>query len=520
MTTTTPTKPLKRLSLLQSPTSTTFVSPPSSNLCSPIVAPERIITPGRFDDANATGSVRPQSSSTCQPSPVANAHPPSGSKSARRQSSIYYVPSDRGFERVAQGLDSPVNARRFSALQMPAGNAKPQEDKDRRDVSLADSSAAPATSLTLAERHADLLRFIAQKESKCLELRSQLATHEAELLALKRKWERIVSRGLGGGPSASLSSFDADASPQAAVFTGIREGMQGMGRLLAQIGDLSSQGADMNNASTESGHMSNSSVSTTLTSSSTRLSQSSISSLGVPDDEASEKCEELPRDVQTTRREPFSISTVVRRKPYEPSSPLDPPSSLSTPKSPIFTPSPKIASSSPMSRLHSAPPTLTKHRERHSAMQGAFPPASSIPGMSAGAPLASWVDSVGKKLGQIHAQVGAPGAGAQPIHKRASTLLSDASYSLFAALASPTRPAAPSYAGEQKLPLSAKSLLDDDDDDALGQWTGMAALSPDLPKAAPARTVPSIIAAPVSSSVVSQDYGQKSSDADSDEWNW
>jgi hypothetical protein len=30
-------------------------------------------------------------------------------------------------------------------------------------------------------RHADLLRFIAQKESKCLELRSQLALHEAEL---------------------------------------------------------------------------------------------------------------------------------------------------------------------------------------------------------------------------------------------------------------------------------------------------------------------------------------------------
>ena len=31
-------------------------------------------------------------------------------------------------------------------------------------------------------RHAELLHFIAQKESKCLELRSQLAMHEAELL--------------------------------------------------------------------------------------------------------------------------------------------------------------------------------------------------------------------------------------------------------------------------------------------------------------------------------------------------
>ncbi|PPQ85473.1 hypothetical protein CVT24_008311, partial [Panaeolus cyanescens] len=49
--------------------------------------------------------------------------------------------------------------------------------------------------VTLAEKHADLLHFIAQKESKCLELRSQLQVHEAELLQLKRKWERIVNRG-------------------------------------------------------------------------------------------------------------------------------------------------------------------------------------------------------------------------------------------------------------------------------------------------------------------------------------
>ena len=39
-------------------------------------------------------------------------------------------------------------------------------------------SAVVLTSL----RHAELLHFIAQKESKCLELRSQLQIHEAELL--------------------------------------------------------------------------------------------------------------------------------------------------------------------------------------------------------------------------------------------------------------------------------------------------------------------------------------------------
>ncbi|THV05361.1 hypothetical protein K435DRAFT_961129 [Dendrothele bispora CBS 962.96] len=61
--------------------------------------------------------------------------------------------------------------------------------------------------LTLVEKHAELLQFIAQKESKCLELRTQLATHEAELLELKKKWGRIVSRGL----ERSQSEFSSDS---------------------------------------------------------------------------------------------------------------------------------------------------------------------------------------------------------------------------------------------------------------------------------------------------------------------
>ncbi|KAG9119503.1 hypothetical protein FRC07_005449, partial [Ceratobasidium sp. 392] len=70
--------------------------------------------------------------------------------------------------------------------------------------------------LTLAEKHKDLLHFIAQKESKCVELRAQLATHEADLLQLKKKWEKIVAKGTGQGRSseshaglASLSRLDA-----------------------------------------------------------------------------------------------------------------------------------------------------------------------------------------------------------------------------------------------------------------------------------------------------------------------
>ncbi|KAF4616703.1 hypothetical protein D9613_008804 [Agrocybe pediades] len=123
--------------------------------------------------------------------------------------------------------------------------------------------------VTLAEKHAELLHFIAQKESKCLELRSQLAVHEAELLELKRKWERIVNRGFGKSlspgdtnthstsPNGSLllasspspSSSQSHTTPNfplsgvlsptattpgaAVVFEGIKEGVQGVSRLIA-----------------------------------------------------------------------------------------------------------------------------------------------------------------------------------------------------------------------------------------------------------------------------------------------
>lgn len=95
-------------------------------------------------------------------------------------------------------------------------------------------------------RHAELLHFIAQKEAKCLELRSQLAMHEEELLQLKRKWERIINRGLERENSTTLSSATYPTNPKdipAALMSlttnptltleGIREGVQGMSRLLA-----------------------------------------------------------------------------------------------------------------------------------------------------------------------------------------------------------------------------------------------------------------------------------------------
>lgn len=75
--------------------------------------------------------------------------------------------------------------------------------------------------LTGAHRHADLLQFIAQKESRCLDLRSQLAVHEAELRDLKLKWERIVHREFGrvtappSSASAAAPAKSASASSSA-----------------------------------------------------------------------------------------------------------------------------------------------------------------------------------------------------------------------------------------------------------------------------------------------------------------
>ncbi|KAF8526538.1 hypothetical protein BU17DRAFT_62032 [Hysterangium stoloniferum] len=145
--------------------------------------------------------------------------------------------------------------RRQSSISYNTGSPKPQSPGLVRSNSTGintqstaiiikeqtDQNCAPRASplpavretgpVTLAERHADLLRFIAQKESKCLELRTQLAQHEAELLLLKGKWGRIVSKGV---PSSSRS----DASIYAAVdmLGDIREGVQhGLEKVLAVL---------------------------------------------------------------------------------------------------------------------------------------------------------------------------------------------------------------------------------------------------------------------------------------------
>ncbi|KAF4616318.1 hypothetical protein D9613_008809 [Agrocybe pediades] len=131
-----------------------------------------------------------------------------------------------------------------------------------KDATLAIPHVKDPLPVTLAEMDAEFLHFIAQKELN-------LAVHEAELLELKRKWERIVNRGFGKSlspgdanthstsPNGSLllasspspSSSQSHTTPNfplsgvlsptattpgaAVVFEGIKEGIQGVSMLIA-----------------------------------------------------------------------------------------------------------------------------------------------------------------------------------------------------------------------------------------------------------------------------------------------
>ncbi|KAF9220748.1 hypothetical protein BS17DRAFT_820258 [Gyrodon lividus] len=94
--------------------------------------------------------------------------------------------------------------------------------------------------LTLVEKHADLLHFIAQKERKCLELRDQLAVHERELAELKRKWERIVNRGFpsGGAGGNPPSNSALNAGLGGVALDGLKEGVRIFAAGLSDLGGV------------------------------------------------------------------------------------------------------------------------------------------------------------------------------------------------------------------------------------------------------------------------------------------
>ncbi|KAL5521735.1 hypothetical protein ACEPAF_2483 [Sanghuangporus sanghuang] len=522
---------LKRLSLLQSPTS--LSSPSSSSFDSPDLA-SRHVDFSLPDELNGTGA---------QPSPVSSVSSPTSAtrpvngasrKNARRQSSIYYVSQDRESERVVRDVRSPADERRFSALQsqVPKEDTESNVKAKRRSLVGVEEQATP---VTLAEKHADLLRFIAQKESRCLELRSQLATEEAELLVLKRKWEQIVSRQVKRSSSASVSSsLDAETTMQSNMLSGIKEGVQEVGRLLAQLGDLGVQNKETD---PPAGHASNSSISTTTTTSasSTRLSQSSMSSLGMTDDVVPADHTSAVSDIPDLPAKRHSLSTAVRRKPYEPSSPSSPSPPILTPRTPLssspfsynqaYSPRPSRSESTDTVKAQ----TQTKHLKRLSAASaGSFPPASSIPGVNV-APLASWVEGVGKRLVSQVTSSSNSTSNYSGSAKRTSIRFSEGASLLFSSLTSPSQS---SQANPRVIDLStpdSPSLLDDDDilgEGSDAQWAGMPTLSPERPKLSPApiSTLPKANVASVNAATkpgIKEDIETvQSDDDDSEEWNW
>jgi hypothetical protein len=266
---------------------------------------------------------------------------------------------------------------------------------------------------------------------------------------------RGFSRSNGISDYATLNSTSAASataqSQGGAMLEGIREGVQGVSRMIAAgLGDLapvpvasspspasaSRQKAARRRHSTQP---SSSSVSTyaTDTSDSTRLSQSSASSLGdesVLREEGEGHSEQMEAEVRDTSSKPDTSADTVceRKRNFRPSdSSFDvgskgrpSPSSIaserttkihrrksrdraSSPPPSAFTSESLVSSTITSPTANS---TSMKHspKTKRSSMNG-LPPATSIPGLgsltgvnsSGGQPVASWVDSVGKKWGEI-----------------------------------------------------------------------------------------------------------------------
>ena len=396
--------------------------------------------PLRLVDGNAQpGGPGSPSTSSC-PSPTVSglSTPPPTARSckkSRRQSSISYFPGDNA---PTWSLRSPTatttpSLKRSTSVGHSSRSPPSSTTGDRRSIGspaelqsphadrgpltltakCVDPPSLPPHQVDTCFRHADLLQFIAQKESKCLELRSQLAVHEAELAQLKRKWERIVSRGMDRATtSAPTSSVTSPLSP----LDGIKEGVQGVSRLL--LGDLSSPStstpmpiqsvAGFATTSRASAHrarghvnsQSSSSVSTnTTTSTSVRLSQSSASSLAFdePPRELDEKAEGQDPDAEPEeRRGSVEISPASalraaklhRRKSRDSGATADP-----RPESPT---TPNAASMSPSGSAS------TRAGKRASLNLATSLPPPAIPGMGTIAvqPVQSWMETVGSSVGR------------------------------------------------------------------------------------------------------------------------
>lgn len=357
-----------------------------------------------------------------------------------------------------------------------------------------------------------------------MDLRTQLAAHEAELAQLKRKWERIVNRGIERTQTSSTSATAAlpstnSSGPRSStdMLEGFREGVQGVGRLLvAGLADLSSvsplsggapgssptsrplKPSDTQNlppsvqrrggvaaarALAHAPALSTSSTATTASaaSKSTRYSQSSASSLesapaeGACDDEDALAINDAVGSTTSafTDGRADREAKLARRKSRE------------TPSAQAMT---------------------------ASASMPALPPAASIP-------LASFSRDAQPVADWVRRKLDSPGASVANANKRASGFFADMGSTLRSALAVPASPSA-SASLQPGVPAAGlrKSLLDDDDDeDAWAALTGDPVLVPDASPISPAAVLQPVVVTP--SGTATSTKSPKAED-DFDDWNW
>ncbi|KAJ7057758.1 hypothetical protein C8F01DRAFT_1371852 [Mycena amicta] len=379
-------------------------------------------------------------------------------------------------------------------------------------------SAPERSPVTLAEKHKDLLTFIAQKEAKCVELRAQLRAHEEELLQLKRKWERIVSRGFTSPENASFTSTTSTSSGSSienspnptsanggAVMDGIREGVQGVGRFIAAFSPGPYSSLESVISPTRRTHSSNSSSSTIATSKSTRFSQSSTSSI-----------EEEPGQVlmvQDTGATPtMSPNPAFNARQQRARSRAHTPDSSAEAEADFF------AANASLQLLDSS---TSGQNARPASKRMAS--TSVIPGLAlveSVAPVSAWVGTVGKKWEELQR---VPSVAKNT--KRASLLFSDIAY----ALQGPP-PTTPSPSASPS--ISSASLLDDD--------SSSDAMMPQAPALTPAPAPSLKLSARMASSRQQQPQSPLSlaksksepaqqsqaastvtnDDDDDDDWNW
>lgn len=361
--------------------------------------------------------------------------PPTGSPAtfsdkspSRRQSSISYLPPDS--PRLWSPRTPLTGSNALERSSSLAGANSPKEGHSRtRSIPQRALLSEPAV-VTLAERcvsrshfttrvhsrhgatkntsfhnrYADLLQFIAQKESKCLELRSELAIHDSELLELKRKWERIVRREFG----RDIPPTSTPASPATST---VLNGLVGGVRALAAATTSPpltpstsrprpSSSAVANREKSQSASNSVSSTTTTTTTSSVPsavgspcLSQSSMSSVAETKTGSgkvdSQREEVIARDSGGMNLQSPS-SKVLRRHSRDSQAPLaDALKALTGEEPPSGSGSGKRASASPSSPTSASIPGINPLS------------AMGLGRANLGEAAQGWVDSVGSKLAEL-----------------------------------------------------------------------------------------------------------------------